>query len=182
MNITTRGLLCPMLSLIALFAGANMEALAVLPVIGFTSSNYVVIEADGTAIVSVSRSGDTTTEVSVHFGTTNGTALANQDYLPGSGTLLFHAGETNKVITIAIVDDCMPEPNETIVILLTNPQDAVLGPTASAVLQIEDDDRAGNRVLGFHLAPELGGPMVVLPDGRLLLTYGDGSYERGYVI
>ncbi len=56
-------------------------------------------------------------------------ATAGQDFTLEAGTLTFEAGETAKTITVDIVDDGIDEPDETIVVTLSNlvGNDIVLG-------------------------------------------------------
>ena len=66
--------------------------------------------------------------VSVNFFTEDGTALAGLDYQAVAGTLTFLPGETEKTIFVPIFDDRIPEPIETMRLVLTDPQGgAILG-------------------------------------------------------
>src|SRR4030095_2138468 len=58
-----------------------------------SSSGWAVIESDGTAIMSIVRSGDITGPASVQYATRHGSAISSQDYTAISGTLNFAAGE-----------------------------------------------------------------------------------------
>lgn len=78
-------------------------------------------------------------EVTVSFETLDGTAVAGQDYQATSGELTFAAGETEKTVTVAILDDQAAEGDETFQLSVTTAGgDAVLG-TAT----IRDDDDGG---------------------------------------
>jgi hypothetical protein len=51
--------------------------------------------------------------VTVRYATADGAAtIADNDYLAASGTLTFAPGETTKTITIAVIGDATPEPDE----------------------------------------------------------------------
>ena len=43
--------------------------------------------------------------VSVQYATANGSAIAGSDYTATSGTLNFAAGETEKTVSVPVVDD-----------------------------------------------------------------------------
>jgi hypothetical protein len=99
-------------------------------------------ENDDSLIVSVSRTGGAAAGIVVEYSTGDGTATANQDYLPSVGKMVFGAGETVKTFTIPILDDAVDEPAvETVNLTLANVTGgAVLGAQSTAVLNISDDD------------------------------------------
>lgn len=79
----------------------------------FNPSNYSVMENAGTVKVTVARSGGRMNEtVLVDYETEDGTATANQDYVPASGTLTFGPDETKKEITVKVIDDEVFEQDE----------------------------------------------------------------------
>jgi len=58
----------------------------------------------------------------------------------GSGTLTFNPGETSKTFTVTIVDDALPEPNETIVVTPNSPVNGGLGsPSAATITMLAND-------------------------------------------
>jgi hypothetical protein len=72
----------------------------------FEPSSYEVNERDGTVIVSVGLTrGDVSGPVTVNWFTSDGTARAGVDYLSQAGALTFAPGETNKTITISVLDN-----------------------------------------------------------------------------
>lgn len=71
-----------------------------------------------TFTVTLSAAYDQT--VTVNYATQDGIALAGEDYLATSGTLTFATGETIKTITVEILGDTTPEPNETFFVLLSD--------------------------------------------------------------
>ncbi len=77
--------------------------------------------------------------VTVDWGTADGSAVAGQDYTAASGTLTFAAGETEKTISVAVLDDEIDEGSETMTLTLSNPAGAVLG-DAEAVGTIANTD------------------------------------------
>ncbi|MCY7282981.1 MAG: DUF4347 domain-containing protein, partial [Cyanobacteria bacterium CAN_BIN43] len=89
---------------------------------------------------------NTLTAASVDFATANGLdkngAIAGNDYTSTTGTLNFAVGEAVKTITIPLVNDGVPENNETFSLNFTNPVGLTLtNPTQQ--LTIIDDDAAG---------------------------------------
>lgn len=107
--------------------------------LNLTSAGYNISEAGGSVTVLVTRQGSAA-GVTVNYQTSNGTAIAPQDYTAVSGTLTFAANETIKSISIPIVDDTVFDPNETINVVLTGPSGATLGTPTTAVVTIADND------------------------------------------
>jgi VCBS repeat-containing protein len=58
--------------------------------------------------------------ITVDFATADGTATADEDYVPASGTLIFPPNVTKRRIVIALIGDRLNEDNETFVVNLTN--------------------------------------------------------------
>ena len=75
--------------------------------------------------------------------TSGGTATANDDYSPVSGTLNWGDGDSaNKTFTVPITDDTAFETNETVNLSLSSPGGgASLGNQSSAPLTITDNDQ-----------------------------------------
>lgn len=59
--------------------------------------------------------------------------------LPG-GTLTFEIGEQSKDIPLTIIDDSLPEPTESLTVILRNPNGAQLGANAAYSYTIDDND------------------------------------------
>src|SRR5262245_30611337 len=78
--------------------------------------------------------------VTVHFATADGTATAaNNDYQATSGDLTFNPGDTSKTITVAVSGDTTPEPDETLVVNLSNPINARFTDSQGAGIIRNDD-------------------------------------------
>ncbi len=91
--------------------------------------------------VTVSRTNGIAGTVSVDYATTGGTATPFTDYTPVSGTLIFGDGETTKTFNVSLADDLIPEPTDTVNLVLSNPIGGTsLGTPAVAVLTIFDND------------------------------------------
>ena len=71
----------------------------------FAEAKYEVDESCGTCIVKVVRSGITDKSCSIQFDTSDGDASSTDDYVSTAGTLQFKADETDKEISITIIDD-----------------------------------------------------------------------------
>ncbi|MEM9264082.1 MAG: DUF4347 domain-containing protein [Cyanobacteria bacterium P01_F01_bin.13] len=110
------------------------------PELSFITATVSVGEGDGTASITVQRSGDVSGTASVEFSTSNGTATAGGDYTTTSDTLTFTAGQTSQTITVPILNNIAVEDSETFSVILSNPTGAVLGPQTTSTVTILDND------------------------------------------
>jgi subtilisin family serine protease len=116
------------------------RANAVLSSVQFSVSQFDVVESGGSATVTVTRSGDTSTQASVDFATSDGGATQKSDYMFAVGTLTFAAGETSKSFPVLIVDDVFQEGTETFSVALSNPIGTIIGARNVASVAILDND------------------------------------------
>lgn len=79
--------------------------------------------------------------VTVDYATDNKTALAGSDYNTESGTLTFNPGETQKTISVTIIDDADVEPSELFHVNLSNATNAAISDTQGDGT-IQDNDVA----------------------------------------
>lgn len=96
----------------------------------------------GALSFTVTRSGDTSSAVSAHYATGNGTAVAPGDYTAESGTVSFAANDTSETITVNTNDDSTVESAEAMSVTLSNPSSGATILTASGNGTINDNDVA----------------------------------------
>src|SRR6185436_9065560 len=105
------------------------------------TASVAVSESAGVVSIPVTRTGGMAGGVTVDFATGDGTAQAGSDYTARSGRLTFLAGETSKLVAVAILGDAVREGDETFTLTLSNPGGgAVLGPVRVATVTIRDDE------------------------------------------
>jgi len=115
-----------------------------LQTVQFSAATYNAGEGDGSATVTVTRSGSTGTST-VNFATADGTAIQSRDYTIASGTLTFNAGDTSKTFNILMVDDAYTESGETVALTLSGATGATLGAQSAATLTVNDNLAVGRR-------------------------------------
>ena len=97
---------------------------------------------EGSAVdFTVSLSVASSSQVTVAYATSGGTATSGTDFTAASGTLTFAANETSQTVSVATTDDSDDEENETFTLTLSSPAGATLG-DATATGTIVDDDEA----------------------------------------
>ena len=82
--------------------------------------------ANATLAFAVTLSRAPSGTVTVDYATSDGTATAGSDYTAASGTLTFAAGETEKTVSVPVLDDAHDEGSETLTLTLSNPAGAYL--------------------------------------------------------
>jgi dipeptidyl aminopeptidase/acylaminoacyl peptidase len=119
----------------------------------FSAATAVVAEGNGSAVLTVTRTFNTTGMVAVNFETSDtaganncnvvGTAASQRcDYESAAGTLNFAPGETSKTITVFLIDDLYAENSESFIVTLSGASGsgASLGAPATATVTITDVD------------------------------------------
>ena len=109
--------------------------------IQFSSATYTVDEGDGdgNATITLIRQG-TSSQASVQYATSNGTASQSSDYTPSGGSVNFADGQSSASFTVSITNDTTDEEDETIAITLSSPSGAALISPSTATLTIVDND------------------------------------------
>ncbi len=115
------------------------------------NATIFVSEGAGFATVTAIRTGNIQERVTFEYTTNElggtGVATANVDYLqptfggrPNTGQVVFEIGETEVSFTIPIIDDALPEGNESFAIGLQNPSSGSLGAPRTVLITIIDND------------------------------------------
>ncbi len=102
-------------------------------------------ENAGSLVITVSRSGDVSSEATVNYATSDGTASERSDYITALGTLKFAAGDTvPKSFTVLITDDAFVESDETFTVKLTNPtgNSSIASPDTATITITSNDSSA----------------------------------------
>merc|ERR1719211_501068 len=87
----------------------------------FDPPHYTVMESVGTFEVTIIREGgDMNTAVQVDYKTEDGTASHEGDYIEAIGTLTFGPNETQKHVTLEVLDDDVFEEDEHFYIRISN--------------------------------------------------------------
>ncbi len=98
-----------------------------IPLPSLTASDVTVTETMTStvqAVFNVTLSAPSGVPITVQYQTANGTALANQDYLPTQGTLTFNPGQTVQTISVTVLPGTTPGPNKQFSVLLSGPTNA----------------------------------------------------------
>jgi len=87
----------------------------------FDPPHYTVMESVGTFEVTVVREGgDMNQTIQVDYKTEDGSASSEGDYIEAIGTLTFGPGETQKMVTLEVLDDDVFEEDEHFYIRISN--------------------------------------------------------------
>lgn len=111
-----------------------------VPTVQFASAASSAIESTASHLVVVNLSNPSSTDVTVGYSVSGGTATTTTDYTLPAGTLTFLSGETTKTISMTVVNDAIYEGNETVTMTLASPSGATLAAPTSHTHTITDDD------------------------------------------
>src|SRR3954454_19867562 len=107
-----------------------------------TMGNAQVVEGNAgsaTMTFNVFLSAASASTVTASFATASGTGTSGTDFTANSGTVTFTAGQTTQTLTVSVLGDVTPEPDETLLVNLTGPVNATIGGSVG-VGTIKNDD------------------------------------------
>jgi VCBS repeat-containing protein len=112
-----------------------------LPAVAITDMETVEPNVGASAVSFLVRlSAKSGRSVLVDFATADNTAIANSDYIPTSGTLIFPPGITQQRVYVNVTGDTKSENDETFQLNLGNPVNATMG-NGHAFGHIRDGDK-----------------------------------------
>ncbi len=142
--------------------------------VNFSTAKYSYAEDTTDSVdITVYRSGDISAAVSVRVVSSNGTAIAGSDYVAVDATLDFQEMESQKTVTVTLLNDSDVENTETFGLVFTAPNTINLGSKSSVSIAITDDDATAEEELiggAFGLLEIL--LLLTLSAGRLVTRWG----------
>ena len=154
--------------------------------VNLTAGSYSVVEGQ-MATVTARLSRPSSDPVVVDYATSIGTAQANRDYVPASGTLTFPPNTTLQSFTVATIDDTKYEGGRSVQVELSNPRDSLaLGAPAIARVDIGDNESSDPLLLAdfetypylWYTSPNATLTSREIPAGSPLALPGQGAYEH----
>ena len=119
----------------------------------------------GVAVIPVTLSNASGSDVTVDWATTGGTAISGVDYVAASGNLTLSGTKSSAEIQISLIGDQIPEDSSTIEVELSNSTGAVIGNAVATVLIANDD-----------------GPIPTLSIADVSVDEGDASTSIGVTV
>ena len=153
----------------AMVAVADNDAAPTVTVLGAQA-----LERAGEIVFSVSLGGPSGRTVSVDWATSDGTAIAIDDYGSETGTLVIAPGRMADTIRIAIVDDLLDEENETFSVTLDALVNILPG-TVAATGTILDDDLPVAKAWLSRFGRTVATQVVDAVSDRVFRDYGPGG-------
>ncbi|MDB6125895.1 MAG: hypothetical protein JWQ71_4888 [Pedosphaera sp.] len=119
--------------------------------LNFSVTNFVAHEADGTAAVTVTRTGGNVGAVSIYCASSSGTAVNGRDYAAATNVLSWNAGDTSpKTFFVPLFHNQLVTSNLIVNLRLFSPvinnatNNNALGLRTNVTLTILDDDAYGS--------------------------------------
>jgi len=116
------------------------------PTVQFASASPSGAEPASPVNLQVTLSNATYQTVMVNYAVNFGSTATGggTDYTLAAGSLTFNPGETSKNLSMTINDDNVDENDETIIVDLSSPSNAILGTPSSHTYTIQDNDAAAS--------------------------------------
>ena len=111
-----------------------------LDVVEFTRHSFSVSEADPVVRLTVRRRGGAAGEISFEWHTVDDSALAGEDYAPGTVEEVMAAGQTTATLVVPIVADSVAEYPELLQVVIGSARGVRVGAASRAPVIIVDDD------------------------------------------
>ncbi len=170
---------------VALYGVAEAPELAV----SFAASNFEINEGDtGEIVIKLNRAmnEDDPAQVSVDYATEPGTAVADRDYTPTSGTLTFVNGEASEQsFALETFTDGKALGNTRVILRLSNLVDVAGIITQGSAIIVDNDVYDPNLIddfeRGAYLLNATGGATLTTPEiaaGDPMAIPGQGAYEH----
>ncbi|MCP4542916.1 MAG: hypothetical protein GY832_37835, partial [Chloroflexi bacterium] len=121
-----------------------------------TINNVTVDEGAGTAVFTVTLSNASASEVGVDYVSSDGTAVAGEDYTTASDRLTVTAGSLTGNVIVPINNDTLDENSETYTITLSNPANATIA-DGEGIGTITDNDPTPTLSIDDETVNETGG-------------------------
>ncbi|WP_254564525.1 Calx-beta domain-containing protein [Oscillatoria sp. HE19RPO] len=156
------------------FLSETLDPLA--SVVELTAANFTIQEGVPSVEVSLLRTGNLSEAANVTVLPTDGTAIAEADYIGGPRGVTFAPGQSQAVVTIPMIDDRIVETTETFNLSLVNPTENLgLGARSQSTVTILDDDVAlslGEQTFTLNDQGEAVATIAVLRSGIVQGTVG----------
>ena len=153
----------------AMVAVADNDAAPTVTILGAQA-----LERTGEIVFSVALGGPSGRNVSVDWATSDGTAIAIDDYGSETGTLVIAPGRMADTIRIAIVDDLLDEESETFSVSLDALVNILPG-TVTATGTILDDDLPVAKAWLSRFGRTVATQVVDAVSERVFRDYGPGG-------
>jgi len=143
----------------------------------FDPPHYTVMESVGTFEVTIVREGgDLNTTVQVDYKTENGSASSPGDYIEAVGTLTFGPNETQKMVTLEVLDDDVFEEDEHFYIRISNLRRK--DGKAFKEISVTGEDGVARMQPDFQLGtPHMATIMILDDDHGGIFSFEDGEAE-----
>jgi uncharacterized repeat protein (TIGR01451 family)/uncharacterized delta-60 repeat protein len=119
--------------------------------LSFTATNFSAQKDSGEATISVNRTGGSTGQISIYYGTSNGTATNGVDYNGVTNLLSWTNGDVAvKTFTVPLINNGLVSSNKTVNLSLFSPviagatNNQALGQFTNAMLTVVNDNLYGN--------------------------------------
>merc|ERR1711963_228078 len=143
----------------------------------FDPPHYAVMESVGTFEVTVVREGgDVNSTVQVDYKTEDCSASSEGDYIEAIGTLTFGPGETQKMVTLEVLDDDVFEEDEHFYIRISNLRRKDGKPFAQ--IEVEDDEGKKSMQANCQLGtPHMATIMILDDDHGGIFGFSESEAE-----
>ena len=149
----------------------------------FKKRAVVVKESAGAVNLSISRTGGADGEVTLKWMTKDKNAVSGKDYSGGSGEITFNHGETQRSLSIPIMDDMEKEKDEQFEVeLYEADNNAKLGKQVKTMVTIVNDDEYSGIINKLTFKTRMNLDRVRLHNETYAQQFRDAMIVNGGVV
>ena len=124
--------------------GIDLQLLSGNPTIRFAQNGVPANEGAGTLIIPISLNSAPANLVGARVVVKGGTALVGQDFILSSNpNVQISSGTTSVAFNVTLIDDASQESDETIILVLRQPNGCTIGSDSIFTITITDNDQPG---------------------------------------
>ena len=144
--------------------GSTHKGSSSLPIISIQNLSQERTDSNSVFHLMISVNEASNVQISVNYSTQDGTAIANKDYVPQSGTLVIAAGQMIGYADIVVIGDSLRQPPQSFYLQLSNPVNGSLSnPTGTATIQ-NDGTYLPTDTSGYETASSYPGYNLIWSD------------------
>jgi hypothetical protein len=148
------------------------------PIVSVRDTVFTEGSVASDAAVTVTLSSPVQVEVRVLASTADGSAVAGEDYIAASDTLVFAPGVMSRMFHVALVGDTQVEPNEAFQVRLSEPVHVMLGDSVATCSVLNDDQNTDAPGGGVPTASYLANGVPNPSRGTVSILWGLSAAAR----
>ena len=109
-----------------IFFSCSKKSGSSLPSVSLNNVLQSRVDTNSVFRFNLSLNAPASKQITVHYATKDGTAVANKDYIPASGSVTINAGQSQAYVDITVTGDSLRQPYQEFYLDFSNPVNCTL--------------------------------------------------------